>query len=499
MFLQLSLCIIIALQVSKSIHINELSKDDLIAKVVHLEHQVALLQKMVFGPRSDRFKVADEVPTNQLSLGVTTEAIAQVEVKKTTIKEHDRVKIKLKAKKHPGRTPLPSSLRREEIIIEPQEDVTGLTRLEDEVTEVLEVKAAEFYVKRYLRRKYVRRQQEGIAIGKLPNRAIEIGIPGASVLAMLIVGKFVDHLPVYRQNAIFKRSGINLHYNTVLDWTNQGIDMIVPLYELQKRKILSCLYLQADETGLKVLDSEKNGGSHQGYLWAYRDVLSNLVLFEYQRGRNKEAPAKMLKDFKGYLQTDGYAAYNQFNDRDGITTLCCMAHARRYFKEAEQNDMERSTYALLALQEIYAQEREMKDFNAEERTKLRQEIIAPKLEVLHKWMIKEYAAVIPKSPIGTALAYSLKRWKELTVFITDGRLEIDNNKIENEIRPIALGRKNFMFAGSHESAQRIAMIYSLLASCKVNGIEPMQWLTRVFEELPNRTVNNIEDLLPQKK
>jgi transposase len=494
------------LQVSKSIDINSLSKEELLLQVRDLQqqvsqfqHQVSVLQKLVFGPRSDRFKVADEVPSNQLALGVNSESIAQVEVKKSRIKEHDRVKVKLQAKKHPGRTPLPSSLRREEIIIEPQEDVTGLTRLEDEVTEVLEVKAAEFYVKRYVRRKYVRKEGEGVAIGSLPTRAIEKGMAGASVLAMLLVGKFVDHLPVYRQVAIFKRSGIGLHYNTVLDWTNAGLDLLTPLYELLKRKILSCIYLQADETGIKVLDSEKNESSHQGYLWAYRDVLSNLVLFEYQRGRNKEAPAKMLKDFKGYLQTDGYAAYDQFSGRDGITTLCCMAHARRYFVEAEDNDKERSVYALKGFQDIYDQERAMKDVSIEERTKLRQEVIAPRLEALHEWMMREYRAVTPASPIGKALSYCLKRWKELTVFTTDGRLEIDNNRIENQIRPVALGRKNFLFAGSHESAQRIAMIYSLLASCKVNEIEPMNWLTHVLQELPNRSVNNIEDLLPKRK
>lgn len=462
-----------------------------------LQHQVALLQKLVFGPKSEGFKVK-ETPANQLSLGVATEAIAEVEVKKTKIKAHDRVKVKLEVKKHPGRTPLPSTLRREEIIIEPQEDVTGLTRLEDEVTEVLEVKAAEFYVKRYVRPKYVRKEEQGIAIGELPARAISKGIAGASVLAMLIIGKFIDYLPIYRQIAIFKRSGINLHYNTVLDWTNSGLDVLTPLYDLLKRKILSSIYLQADETGIKVLDSEKKGSSHQGYLWAYRDVLSNLVLFEYQRGRNKEAPAKMLKDFKGYLQTDGYAAYDQFSKSNGITTLCCMAHARRYFVEAEINDKQRSTHALLAFQEIYEQERQLKDVSIEERKKLRQEIIAPRLEALHQWMRDEYAKVTPTSPIGKALAYSLKRWRELTEFVNDGRLEIDNNKIENEIRPIALGRKNFLFAGSHESAQRIAMIYSLLASCKVNGMEPMRWLTHVLEELPKRSVNNIEDLLPYK-
>lgn len=482
---------------SKSIDIHTLSKEELVLQVRDLQHQVSLLQKLVFGSRSERFQLT-EAPANQLSLGVTTEPLAEVEVKKTTIKEHDRTKVKLNTKKHPGRTPLPSNLRREEIIIEPQEEVTGCTRLEDEVTEVLEVKAAEFYVKRYVRRKYVRKQEEGIAIGALPSRAIDKGMAGASVLAMLIIGKFQDHLPIYRQIAIFKRSGINLHYNTVLDWTNQGLDVLTPLYELLKRKILSCIYLQADETGIKVLDSEKNGSSHQGYLWAYRDVLNNLVLFQYQRGRNKEAPASMLKDFKGFLQTDGYAAYDQFTKNTDITTLCCMAHARRYFSEAETNDKLRSTHALLAFQDIYEQERLMKTYSIEERQKLRQEVVTPKLEALNEWMKNEYPKVTPKSPIGKALSYSMKRWKELTVYLTDGRLEIDNNKIENEIRPIALGRKNFLFAGSHEAAQRIAMIYSLLATCKVNGIEPMGWLTHVLEELPNRRVNNIEDLMPYK-
>src|SRR5690606_22973989 len=246
------------------------------------------------------------------------------------------------------------------------------------------------------------------------------------------------------------------------------------------------------------LDSEKNGSTHQGYLWAYRDVNSNLVLFEYQRGRNKEGPAKMLKDFKGYLQTDGYVAYDQFYHRDGVVMLHCMAHARRYFKEAEDNDKERSGYALKIFQEVYHIERQAKNVSNEERRIIRQESILPILNDFQSWMTEQYRQVTPKSPIGKALEYSLKRWKELSLFTSDGQLEIDNNKIENEIRPIALGRKNYLFAGSHESAQRIAMIYSLLASCKANGIEPMEWVTKVLEELPNKHVNDIEDLLPQR-
>lgn len=483
---------------SKNNDITALSKEDLILEVMQLKHQVSLLQKMVFGPKSDRFKLPAEVPANQLSLSVTVDPVAEVEVKKTTVKEHDRTKVKIEPKKHPGRNALPSNLRREEIVIEPQEDVRGCVRIEDEVTEVLEVTRAEFYVKRFVRRKYVRKDGEGIAIGKLPKRAIEKGMAGASVLAMLIIGKFVDHLPIYRQIAIFKRIGISLHYNTVLDWCNQGLDVLTPLYDLLKRRILQSEYIQADETGIKVLDSEKKGSTHQGYLWAYRDVINNLVMFEYQPGRNKESPGRLLKDFKGFLQTDGYAAYDQFAEKPGMEILHCMAHARRYFKEAEDNDKARSTHALHAIQKLYELERQIKELSVEERLKIRQEKAVPILDELGRWMIEQYKLVTPKSPIGKALEYSMKRWKELGAYTTDGRLEIDNNKIENEIRPIALGRKNYLFAGSHESAQRIAMIYSLIGSCKSNGLDPLKWITRVLEEVPNRKVNDLEDLLPTK-
>lgn len=483
---------------SKSADISTLSKEELIDQVKQLQHQVALFQKILFGPRHERFKIVSEAASNQLSLGVHVEPIAEVSVEKTPVKSYDRTKIEVKAKQHIGRQALPCSLRREEVIIEPDEEVSGCVRLEDEVTEVLEVKAAEFYVKRYVRRKYVRKESEGIAIGKLPLRAIEKGMVGASVLAMLIIGKFIDHLPIYRQVAIFKRVGISLAYNTVVDWTNNGIDVLRPVYDRLVRLVLSSGYLQADETGMKVLDSEKKGSAHHGYLWAYRDVIENLVLFEYQRGRNKEAPRQMLKNFKGYLQTDGYAAYDQFYHRDGIKMLHCMAHARRYFKEAEDNDKERSIYALTLFQKIYEIEREIKNQASAERVRVRQNQTLPLLNELHAWMTDQYRVVTPRSPLGKALEYALKRWKELTLFITDGQLEIDNNKIENEIRPIALGRKNYLFAGSHQAAQRIAMIYTLMASCKANGIDPSKWLTYVLEELPNRKVNNIDDLLPTK-
>lgn len=474
--------------------ISDLSKDELIVEVMQLQHRLALLEKMVFGPKHERFIPASD---NQLSLEMAVESSAEHVVKVTEVPAHKRVEVKKKEKLHPGRNPLPASLRREDIILEPSEDVTGCVCIGEEISEVLEVKAAEFFVKRYVRPKYVRKNDEGIAIAESNKNVIEKGIAGPSVLAMLIISKFVDHLPIHRQIAIFKRIGVELKYNTVLDWSNQSLNVLIPLYDLLKKKVFESGYIQADETTLKVLDNEKSGSAHQGYLWAYRSPLQKLIFFEYQPGRGKTGPAELLKNFKGHLQTDGYGAYDQFALRSDIQVLNCMAHARRYFKEAEDNDKVRAEYALTEIQKLYAIEREIKSLSVEEKYRIRQEQSLPILNELGEWMVEQYPQVTPKSAIGKALEYSLKRWKELSHYASDGNLQIDNNQVENDIRPIALGRKNYLFAGSHESAQRIAMIYSLLGTCKAHGINPQEWLTKVFEEIPNRKVNNLEGLLPQ--
>ena len=474
--------------------ISELSKEELIVEVMQLQHRLSVFEKMIFGPKHERFI---PVAQNQLALGMAVETIPAPEPTITQVPAHDRKQAEKKTKIHPGRNPLPASLPRQEIILEPLEDVSDCICIGEEITEVLEVKAAEFYVKRFVRPKYARKNEEGIAIASLPNRIIEKGIAGSSVLAMLIVSKFIDHLPVHRQIAIFKRIGVEIKYNTALDWSNQSISTLIPLYELLKKKIFESGYIQADETTLKVLDNEKNGSTHQGYLWGYRCGEEKLIFFEYQPGRGKTGPAELLKNFTGYLQTDGYGAYDQFAMRKEIEVLNCMAHARRYFKEAEDNDKVRAQYALTKIQELYSIEREIKELSAEEKYAIRQEKSQVILKELGTWMVEQYPQVTPKSTIGKALEYSMKRWEELSRYISDGILHIDNNLIENEIRPIALGRKNYLFAGSHESAQRIAMIYSLLGTCKAHNVNPQQWLTKVFQELPNRKVNNIEDLLPQ--
>jgi transposase len=477
--------------------ISTLNKEELIVKVMELEHRLSLFEKMIFGPKHERFIPTIPVAQNQLALSMAVETLPTPESTITKVPAHERKQAEQKTKLHPGRNPLPASLPRQEVILEPLEDVSDCVCIGQEITEVLEVKAAEFYVKRFVRPKYVRKNEQGIAVASLPNRIIDKGIAGSSVLAMLIISKFIDHLPIHRQIAIFKRIGVEVKYNTALDWSNESLSALVSIYELLKKRVFESHYIQADETTLKVLDNEKKGSTHQGYLWGYRCPEQKLLFFEYQPGRGKTGPAELLKNFNGHLQTDGYGAYDQFAMRKEIAVLNCMAHARRYFKEAEDNDKVRAHYALEKIQELYAIEREIKEFSVEEKYRIRQEKSTVLLKNLGGWMVEQYTQVTPKSAIGKALEYSMKRWQELSRYTTDGKLQIDNNLIENDIRPIALGRKNYLFAGSHESAQRIAMIYSLLGTCKANGVNPQDWLTKVFEELPNRKVNNLEDLLPQ--
>ncbi len=471
--------------------------DKLTVRTMELEHRLSVFEKMIFGPKHERFVPTIPVAENQLALNIEIEKIAEPAVIITQVPAHQRKTSEKKTKIHPGRNPLPASLPREEVIIEPLEDVSDCVRIGEEITEVLEVTPASFYVKRFVRPKYARAKEEGIAIASLPGRIIDKGIAGSSVLAMITIEKYIDHLPVYRQVQRFKRAGIDLNYNTMLDWLNRSADWLVPLYELHKKAVFESHYLQADETTMPVLDNEKKGSTHQGYLWAYRSAEKKLIFFEYQRGRGKAGPAELLKNFTGYLQTDGYGAYEQFTIRKEIEVLYCMAHARRYFSEAVDNDKVRSEYVLSQMQKLYEIEREIKELTLEEKYQFRKQQSVPILKALGVWMVEQYPQVTPKSAIGKALEYSMKRWEGLSRYTTDGKLMIDNNLIENNIRPIALGRKNYLFAGSHQAAQRIAMIYSLLGTCKLHGVNPQQWLTKVFQEIPNRNVNSIEDLLPQ--
>ena len=321
---------------------------------------------------------------------------------------------------------------------------------------------------------------------------------GPGLLAQIVIDKYVDHMPLYRQMQRFERTGLKLPYSTLTDWVSATCKLILPLYESLKAEVLKSNYLHADETPIKVLDKDKKAGTHRGYYWVYQDSIKKIVFFDYQESRGREGPTGILEDFEGYLQTDGYSVYEVFDKRKQITLMHCMAHARRMFHDALDNDKERSTYALDQIQQLYVIERRCKEegLNFAEIKEVRQQKSLPLLESLGKWMRNEYMQVTPKSAIGKALAYSLERWSKLSLYTEDGMLNIDNNPVENSIRPVALGRKNYLFAGSHEAAQRSAMLYSLLGTCKMHGIEPYNWLRNTLEIIATHPINRIKELLP---
>lgn len=474
--------------------------------IASLKHEIAQLKKMIFGSKSERFVATDDKATNpQLSLGLDAETVAACKITDATKVSYIRTKTEVtenKPKAHPGRMKLPEHLRRETTILLPQTDVTGLKKIGDEVTEVLDFIPGELFVKQYIRPKYVQPASDitnTVITASLPDRIMEKCMAGEGLLAQIIVDKYVDHLPLHRQLQRFQRAGITIAQSTINDWVKTVLNHVAALYEEHKRILLACGYLHADETPLKVLDENKKGTTHQGYYWVYHNSIGKLVLFDYRPGRGREGPNDILKDFQGYLQIDGYVGYDDFQKRAGIILLHCMAHARRKFSDAMQSDQARATYALKLFQQLYDIERRIKDeaLTDDMVLQLRQQEAVPVLKTLKEWMTAEYRKVLPGSPIGKAIAYCLPRWEKLSIYTTNAMLNIDNNPVENAIRPIAIGRKNYLFAGSHEAAQRAAMIYSLFATCRLHAINPYDWLKDVLERMHLYTTKNIAELLPQ--
>ena len=462
------------------------------SQIQKLHHQLEQLLRTVYGNKSERF--APTIP-GQISLPLDIPVAEKAEIKKETI-TYERNKSTGKSG-HKGRLPLPDYLERLRVVVPNKVDVSGLVKIGEEITEQLECEPGKLYVKQFVREKFAKPQGEGVIIADLPSFIIPRGVAGAGLLALIVIQKFVDHLPLYRQIEQFKRMGVDIPSSTMSDWVAMCINELTPLYEALKSKILSANYLQADETPIKVLDRNKKGKTHRGFYWVYRDPQSGLVLFDYQPGRGSEGPTEILKNFEGYLQTDGYSGYEKF-DKGKITLIHCMAHARRKFEMALIENKVLADHFLHEIQKVYAVEQTAREgnFSNQQRKEIRQQQSVPILEDLHRWMKTNTIKLAPESLSGKALAYTLPRWEKLMLYTSDGKLEIDNNLVENSIRPIAIGRKNYLFAGSHEAARFAAMIYSLLGTCKLKGIEPFQWLKNIFEALPDWKANRIEELLP---
>jgi transposase len=468
---------------------------DLQQKYQLTKYDLEYLKRQLYGRKSERFVSLD---SGQLKLELEQMAEAMQQEQEREQIAYDRKKAKKEEKPGHARLPLPSHLRREEIVIEPQDLEEGSKKIGEEITEILEYKQAEIFVKKFIRPKYALPKEAGIKVASLPSLPIPKGNAGPGLISHIMIGKYMDHLPLYRQMQQFKRLDIEISDKTIGGWVAAGCELLTPVYEKLMIRVQRSDYIQADETPIKVLDKTKKKDTHRGYFWVYQSPIEKLVCFQYRKGRGREGPKEFLRDYKGAIQADGWQVYDRFEKREGIRLLGCMAHARRKFDEAKENDKVRAEYVLTEMQKLYKTERKARDVGLryEERKALRIKESEPVMEALKEWLMENTTKVLPESRIGKAISYTLGMWKRLERYLEDGRYEIDNNWVENSIRPVALGRKNFLFAGSHDAAQRSAMIYSLIATCKKNDVEPSEWLTDVLSRIQDHPINKIEELLP---
>ncbi len=482
------------------ITITKAEYDRLLAQqteIDYLNHQLAELKRLIFGTKSERFISPDPHQGSLFDLPV-----AESTEKEQEDISYTRTKPEKAEKKHPLRAELPSHLLRKTEVIEPENVPEGAKHIGDEVTEVLEYDPANIYVRRIVRPKYIVASSDEstkIAIADLPSLPIPKGNAGSSMIAYILISKFIDHLPYFRQSKMLKRQNLHIPDSTIGGWANAAIERwLIPVHDVLRKLIVQTNYLGADETPMPVLSEDKPGATHRGYYWVYFDPVRKLVCFDYRKTRGREGPRDFLNGFTGHLLSDGYGAYSDLDPEGLIVHLACWAHVRRKYEHSKANDKRRSEEMLSMIQRLYEVEREAKDRNLtyQEIKELRQEKSTVILKEIELCLEKESGSVLPKSAIGMAISYTVKLWPRLTRYTEDGRFNIDNNLVENAIRPVALGRKNYLFAGSHEAAQRGAVIYSLIATCQLRGVEPFTWIKNLLDKVPDYPANRLEELLP---
>jgi hypothetical protein len=341
-----------------------------------------------------------------------------------------------------------------------------------------------------------------VVTAQKPLAPVEKGLAGPGLLAHVAVSKFGDHLPLHRQEAIFARQGVDLSRQTMCDWMRQCAELVGPLADLMKERVLSSKVVQTDDTPVPVLDPELPR-TRTGRIWTYvGDALHPYTVYDYTPNRCREGPDEFLKDFHGYLQADAYSGYDQIykEAERGITEVACMAHARRKYFEAQSSDIMRSTVMLAYFHLLYDVEREAreKQLDAAGRLALRRERSQPMLDDIQAYLERERPKVVPKSPIGQAMAYTLSNWEALVRYSKDGDLEIDNNGAERSLRGIAVGRRNWTFFGSDNGGRTAAVLSSLIATSNRHHMDPFAYLRDVFARISGHPRNRLEELLPDR-
>ena len=480
-------------------------KQELQAEVLKLQHHLQKLVQMMYSGKSERFVP----PPGQLSLDMATETPAP----STNLSKAKKIEY---TRSEPSKPRELSELQnymqylpQEVETIEPENVPEGAEKIGEDRHESIEHIAGRTFVKVTIIPKYKLAQEDETEKTKIisapaPERPLAKCLAGSSLLAQILVDKFCDHLPLHRQFKRFERNGVKIPYNTFIEWNGKAIDLLSVLGPALLKEIIESSYIHVDETGLKVLLGRESGKIkkiHDGYLWCYNNSIHKLVYFDYQPGRGQKHTIGILKDFKGIIQTDGWHVYEGVVAKQtDIIQICCLAHSRRKFFESKTTEKDLAEYALTKFHGLYEIERNCKErqLSYDEIKNVRQRESVPILNELHEWMVAQYKTLLPSSPLRAAIAYTLERWDRLCYYTKDGRLNPDNNPVERQIRPIAVGRNNFMFAGSHKAAERMAMIYSLMGTCKLNDINPYEWLKDVLSKINTWPINKVHELLPHR-
>jgi transposase len=472
--------------------LTQCSKAELIVRIEILQFELDSLKKSITGPRSERLIV---INPDQASIFPEDEGKVQEEIETETI---TRTIKKKRSGKQPKRQKMPTHLPIEIIILKPDIDVEGMEEIGVCESWKFEVTPPEIKVVKTIRTKY-KDQAGNIHIANLNDPFPKANL-GASFVALMLVRKFIDHLPIYRQVKMWSRQNVLLSRSVLNDSVAKGAIKLKLLFELLKTLALQCDYLQADESSIPVLTEDKPGSTLKGCMLIKLAPKEKIVLFDYIKTKEKVNILEALDGFSGHLQVDGNVSYESKGKQADVTLMHCLVHSRRKFVVAMDYQKEKSSYVLDEIKKLYKIEKTCREenLNADQIYQRRQKEALPVLQQLKTYLLEQHQPNLPRNPFQKAVAYMLKRWDGLIEYTTNGHLLPDNNLIENQIRPLALGRKNYMFAGSHQGASNAAILYSLLGTCKLNGINPYHWLRDVFLRIDQHNVSKLEELLPLK-
>jgi transposase len=463
-----------------------------------LQHQLGLLLKNRFGRKTEKIDPAQ--------LRLFLEELQQAAQTETPVQDATRpvvAQVRRRPIERRGKRPaLPESLPREVVRLEPTEAERTCACGEAkscigcETSQVLELMPAQFKVIVYERAKYAcRRCETGVVIAAAPAKPIDGGLPGFSLLADVLVKKYAEHLPLHRIREIYRRHGPDIAVSTLADWVKAGAEALEPIAAEIRRRVLASYVVQADDTPLTVLDSQKPGGSKRGFMWAYLGDQA-WVAYDYRPTRAATGPCAFFGLREGWVQADAAGAFDPLFALGRAREAGCWSHARRYFVEALETD-KRAALAVAWIGQLFEVERVAAGRTPDERLALRQERSRPVVEDLGRWIAETSKTAPPKSPLGKALYYAAAQWTPLRRFLEDGRLEIHNNACERALRRVAVGRNNWLFAGSDAGGERAAVICTVLGTCRLRDIDPSTWLRDVLEKLASGwKQNRIAELLP---